>query len=78
MLALEVELIVPRAEKDLPVLFNMRIGGTQDSLINAQCRSVQIKIMALIWNASQCRIDRQGSELIDIKMNARILIGIGH
>ncbi len=36
MVALKVELIVPRAEKTLPVLFNMRIGGTVKSLCEQQ------------------------------------------
>ncbi len=49
--------------------------------INAQCQSMPIKIMALIRNVSQCwslpiGIDRHWSELIDIGINARILIGI--
>ena len=36
MVALEVDLIIPRAEKFLPVLFNMRIGGTVKSMCEQQ------------------------------------------
>ncbi len=64
--------------------------GLPRSMPNAdQCRSMPIKILALIpmsINSDQCRsmpinceligIDRHWSELIDIGINARILIGI--
>ncbi len=50
------------------------------SSINAQWRSMLIKIITYIANASQCRslrgIDRHLSELINLGINARILIGI--
>ena len=61
--------------------------------INAKCRPMLIKIMAFIRNVSKRRsfpinsdqfwltliaIDRHWLEFIDIGINARILIGIGH
>ncbi len=52
-------------------------AGLPRSMPNAdQCRSMPIKIMALIRNVSQCRSLPINSELIGIGINARILIGI--